>query len=621
MSGKPQSIDRTLSRAKTHARKGDLAEAEALYRDVLARFPQNQRALNGLREITSEMLDHKRSALKRRARPTAEAPDPARAACIRGQQLLTDGDAARAEAAYAEAIAADPACAEAHGGRSAALRQLGRNAEAADCARQAILLKPALPMAHVNLGCALLALDQPQDALTAFAAAMTLNPDYAETYVNTAEALMMLGKHDEALSSYHIALKLSPEAAEIHNKLGAALYAMGRHAEALEALEAARSRAPEASAVQNNIGAVLGAMGDRKTAAGHFAQAIALRPDYAEAHFNLCNHRKHEAEDPHLDEMRRLLARRDLPALDRIFLDFGLGKALEDAGLWEESFARYQEGNSLRKRESGYSLRTDLALFARIRAAFPEAGPPAIPERPDDGPRPVFVLGMPRSGTSLVEQILASHSSVHGAGELEFMARAAGRALGLAGASLDGPVTAEQLCLVRDEYRVELAKLGITRPVVVDKMPLNFRFVGFIAAAMPEARIIHIERDPVATCWSIFKHRFTSRGNGYAYDLEDLGRYFRLYRELMAFWHQRFPGRILDVNYEHLTENQEADSFRMISHAGLDWEEACLAFHQTPRAVMTASAAQVRRKMYRGSSEAWHNYEPWLGPLKAALAD
>ena len=138
---------------------------------------------------------------------------------------------------------------------------------------------------------------------------------------------------------------------------------------------------------------------------------------------------------------------------------------------------------------------------------------------------------------------------------------------------------------------------------------------------MPEARIIHVERDPVATCWSIFKHRFTSRGNGYAYDLEDLGRYFRLYRALMAFWHQRFPGRILDVNYEHLTENQEADSRRMIAHAGLDWEDACLDFHQTRRAVMTASAAQVRRKMYRGSSEAWHNYEPWLGPLKAALAD
>ena len=176
-------------------------------------------------------------------------------------------------------------------------------------------------MAHVNLGCALVALDQPQDALTSFAAAMKLNPNYAETYVNTAEALMMLGKHDEALSSYDIALKLSPETPEIHNKLGAALYAMGRHAEALVALEAARSRAPEASAVQNNIGAVLGAMGDRKSAAGHFARAIAIRPDYAEAHFNLCNHRKHEANDPHLDEMRAHASRVALEEIDAVKVD------------------------------------------------------------------------------------------------------------------------------------------------------------------------------------------------------------------------------------------------------------------------------------------------------------
>jgi len=222
---------------------------------------------------------------------------------------------------------------------------------------------------------------------------------------------------------------------------------------------------------------------------------------------------------------------------------------------------------------------------------------------------------MPRSGTSLVEQILASHSKVHGAGELSTMDNLVSPILG----QDEGQLTRLEISRVRDGYLDALTALQVPEKIITDKMPLNFRWIGFIKFALPEAKIIHLSRDPRATCWSIYKRDFSLKGNGYAYDLGDLAEFYKLYMALMSFWRERFPDTIYDLCYEDMTENQEEETRKILEFCNLEWEPQCLDFHKTNRIVHTASAAQVREKMYQGSSDAWREFEAYLQPLIKGL--
>jgi hypothetical protein len=251
------------------------------------------------------------------------------------------------------------------------------------------------------------------------------------------------------------------------------------------------------------------------------------------------------------------------------------------------------EGNRLKKAERGYSIDKEKRLFDAIKKLSYSAVEPSR--------RLIFIVGMPRSGTSLVEQILASHSTVHAAGELTAMA-----VLCLSGKDPRG---------VRDGYLKGIPDAA----VVTDKMPANFMWIGVILSAFPDAKIVHTSRDPMATCWSIYKTSFTGSGNRFAHDLQDIAKFYKLYRDLMAFWRERFPGKIHDLNYEELTVNQEPETRALLDYCELPWEDACLRFHENPRPVRTASSAQVRKPMYQGSSRDWKRYEKHLTPLKEAL--
>jgi hypothetical protein len=230
------------------------------------------------------------------------------------------------------------------------------------------------------------------------------------------------------------------------------------------------------------------------------------------------------------------------------------------------------------------------------------------------GPKPIFILGMPRSGTSLVEQILASHSQVYGAGELVLLGQSIN--------SMDWnstQITSNMLRSIRESYFSGLSGIGASELVVTDKMPFNFLWIGFIVSAIPDAKIVHVRRDARATCWSNFANSFSGEGSEFAYDLEDVARYYNMYGDLMTFWHEMFPDQIYDLNYEALTENQEAETRKLLEYVDLDWEERCLDFHKTKRAVRTASAQQVRQKMYQGSSNKWRAYERHLNPMLKLL--
>ena len=299
-------------------------------------------------------------------------------------------------------------------------------------------------------------------------------------------------------------------------------------------------------------------------------------------------------------------------------------KVYEDLVEHDKSFYYLEQANLLRKQELNYKIDDDRRLTTRIRELFTAPNPTL--EVPPDGStstQPLFIVGMPRSGTSLVEQILASHSKVHGAGELTAMNELASRILSNLpdqNVSQDtSQLSQNAINTVHDDYLEELAALNVPENTITDKMTLNFRWIGLILCAFPDAKIIHVNRDPRATCWSIYKHYFPFKGGGYAYDQVDLVEFFMLYIDLMSFWRERFPNTGYELCYEDLTENQEPEARKLLAYCGLEWEEQCLSFHETKRAVRTASAAQVQKSMYQGSSEAWRNYEVHLQPLISGL--
>jgi len=359
-------------------------------------------------------------------------------------------------------------------------------------------------------------------------------------------------------------------------------------------------------------------LGRLEEAAASFAETLRQKPGHALAHANLGLVGKARPGDPRIAQLRALAADPATGADDRISLGFALGKALDDTGETEGAFRAYSEANRLKRAQLGYDPARDAELFRLIRAIFEDEVEAAAPL--PGARRPVFVVGMPRSGTTLVEQILSGHSRVCPAGELSLMEEITRPILDEARAAPGFRLSAEAAARVRAAYLAGLAKAAAdASPVVTDKMPRNFRWIGFILAAMPEARIVHVRRAAPATCWSIFKLQFAGARHGYAYDLADIAAYYRLYLDLMDFWRARFPGAVLDVRYEALTEDPEREARAILDHCGLEWEPGCLDVRGSKYAVKTASLAQVRRGIYTGSSADWRRYEAHLGPLLRAL--
>ncbi len=468
--------------------------------------------------------------------------------------------------------------AEAYSNLGAALKDLGRFSEAQDNFRKAIRINPEHAEAHNNLGVTLKDLERLSEAEACYRIAIRIKPDYAEAYTNLGNALRGMGQNTEAEVSHLEAIRINPNLADAHH----------------------------------NIGILLCDLGRKQEGEFHFRRAIEINPKNAEFYRSLGEISVYDkVDDPQFIELRKLM---DLQDIDKTQVYFALGKACEDVSKYEEAYDLYIKGNTLRKEQLCYSINQDRALFQKIRSTFSNISRPE-PVSFDIKTQPILIVGMPRSGTSLVEQILASHTMVYGAGELSTLGRSAARHY----LNVNEGDHTDVVQTIAKEYFEAMEELSGGKPYITDKMPQNFLWVGHVLLANPDVRIVHTIRDPMATCWSIFRKYFPSKGLGFAYDLHDLVEYYKLYQDLMAFWHEKFPGRIHDLEYEKLTEDQEEETRKLLDYCGLPWEEACLNFHETERAVKTASAGQVRNKMYKGSSEAWKKFERHLGPLKAGL--
>lgn len=322
------------------------------------------------------------------------------------------------------------------------------------------------------------------------------------------------------------------------------------------------------------------------------------------------------AHDPVLDKLQALLDKLTPTSKDAIVLAFSLAKVYDDLGETEKSFALLSKYNQHHKAGKTDTIEDARAACASVKTLFEQQTVPTLDMTPMRDS--LFIVGMPRSGTSLVEQILASHGQVHGGGELKYLGQWSYGFVKLYRGKPDSVSLTNYLPDLFRHYQHNISQLS-GQPVIIDKMPVNFLWLGFILSAFPGARIIHTRRDPMATCWSIFKSPFIGSSAGYSCDLADIGEFYRLYLDLMDFWQQRFDKPVYHLDYEQLTENQESETRKLLDYCGLPWDPACLDFHNNPRPVQTVSWAQVKRPMYQGSSRAWRRYERYLDPLKSSL--
>ena len=435
-------------------------------------------------------------------------------------------------------------------------------------------------------------------------------------FVILGSAETRLSMHEDARRHLERAVELRPGHAGALNTLGIALDQLGRTEEAITKFERAIELKPDFPEVWNSLGVACRFQGDIDRAIECYRRSIELNPNQADAYRNLSVVHRFSAGDPAIEEMERLLkdARGDS---HRAQICFALGKVRHDIGDTDEAFARWSEGNALRRAELGYRPEKDRALFAWILHAFSKP----LPQIRDDAPvRPVFIVGLPRSGTTLAERIFSAHPDIHAAGEKEWLAQGAGPVVRSLVFDNRAPTEAD-IRRIREHYLTQAAKEAGGKPVVTDKLPINFRWIGFIAAALPEARIINMTRHPMAGLWSNFRHFFIGVGNAFAYDLGDLAHYYHLYQHLMARWSAHHGDMLLNIAYEGLVETPEPMVRHVLRHAGLPFHPACLEPHKAPGPARTASASQVQKKIYKGSSEEWRRYETHLEPLKAALAE
>jgi tetratricopeptide (TPR) repeat protein len=546
-------------------------------------------------------------------------------------QLLQRGIAAAGRGAADEAIdwlrkavASQPGLGAAQANLGVLLVALRRHAEAEPPLRAAVALMPADAALGNALGVALEALQRPAEAEAAYRAALAANPALAEAHANLGNCLRRLGRMYEAEAHLVRAIELNPEYPVAHFNLGVLLQERDEFERAVAEYRKALAHRPDFVEALNNLGSCLRGQGFVDEARAVFERIIELRPTQVEAHCNLAQYKTYQAGDPQVEQF---LAQRhrldDLPHEGQVRYWFTAGKMLEDVGRHDESFAAYARGNRAKLVATSWDEGAHVALQRRIIAAFPRerlarhAGAP-----PPGGPTPVFILGMPRSGTSLLEQVLATLPGVHGAGEITWLPETLHEAAkDFGGAAFRFPESLADaddaaLTALGRRYRERIRELAPTSSHVVDKLPDNFQHIGLIHLMLPDARIVHAMRDPMDSCFSCFSRLFIADNLAYTYDLGSVGRYWVAYHQLMRHWGAALaPGRILDMPYESMVTDFENQARRLVDYLGLPWDDRCLGFHANRRVVKTASVAQVRRPIYRTSVARWKAYEAHLGDL------
>jgi tetratricopeptide (TPR) repeat protein len=608
-----------LTVALEHHRAGRLARAETLYRRFLRKAPGNPDALH-LLGVLAAARGQPNEAIRLISEALVVAPNFAEGHSNLGNALRTAGRLAEAGVSYRRAISLRPDFASAHSNLGIALCQQGQLPAAVASCELATVLDPRSAEAHANLAHVLRSSGRLDAAAISLRRAVQLNPRSVDLQMSLANLLFDLRRFRDAAACYRCAVDIDPGHIAAHRGLAASLRSAGDLDSAIacyrDALALARDQAP----VWNDLGRCFLALGRFDEAVEAFRHALAIDPDLADAYRNLAACQLLPADASQLARISALAARTDLPIEERAAAGFAVGKALDDADRYDEAFVAYDAANRFyRAARAAEGDRFDhMDLVRHIDQSIATFSPAFFAGTSGWGNAselPVFIVGMPRSGTSLVEQILATHSQVLGAGELKHIGEAATE-LGPAGAGW----TQATVRRIADAQLERLKGIGCGAKRVIDKLPDNIFTLGIVATLYPAARIIFCRRDLPDIGVSCFFQKFSAGSLTFSYDLADCGRRIRETERLAAHWRCVLPLRRLDIQYEALVADLERESRRLVEFLDLEWEPGCLDFHRTIRTVQTASSWQVRQPLYRRSVGRWRHYERYLDALLAELA-
>lgn len=650
MAPKAPTASEIIKGAFAHHGQGRLGEAEAGYRQALALEPNNADALNLLgvlalqagnaqaaAEFTGRAVNSKPDNPEYRANlgaalmamnqieparqhlETALKQKPGHPGANRtyGILLSRSGDLGGARKHLQKALKKEPGNVETLGELALVEVRNGKPAAAIKHLRHALKRQPGNPIIMLNLGGALLKSGRAEDALKQLDASIAIRPDHPLSHHNRAKALTTLGRTDDAVQAYRRVLEIDPASAMSIGNLANLLLETQLEPSVAEAIALFKSAlehtAPSGykAKAHFNLARALRVQGALDEACIEARRALDLDPGLGRAFSQLVEMEPTQPGDALVK--RTLEALKALPAQSAEAMDIGYGLAtvFDKVGEAEQAFAHVAKASKIKRAEVSFSERKDAQMFQQIRDTFDTDLLKELPPPWPGSDRPIFIIGMPRSGTSLLEQMLASHTDVYGAGELPHFSNIAEEAM-KAGTIQKGA----------DFKSIGQAYLDATADLpgkfVTDKMPQNYLYAGLIALALPGARILHTNRNAMDTCLSNFMTYF-SGAQSFSYDLAELGGRYRRYADLMAHWHEVMPGRIFDVPYEDLVGKPETTLKRVVDHLGLEWQDTMLDFHKTERTVATASASQVRKPVYQSSTGRWRAYKAHLGPLMDAL--
>lgn len=615
-------IAAVLREADGLQKRGDIAGAIAGYQKVLKREPSNIDALFLLGQAYCQQGQVEAGSKLFRKIVTLR-PNHAPAHALLGMALARLGNPDEALVFLEKAVRADNTLVMAFGVRADILAALGRDREAAENFQRVLALNPGLAEVHCNFANVLQRLARYDDAVRHYRTALKLRPDLKRVHGNLGRALFALGRLSEALDSVERAIAIEPDSAQLHHARGLILKDLERYQESLSSFDKALALDPSDLASMANKATLLQILGRLDDARAVLKQVIAREPGNSANYLKLSQGTQFKEGDADIAAMEQLLSAAGARSeAERIDLHFALAKAYRDIGKPAQSFQQLIHGNALRRCTIDYAEHAALDRLDRVCRVFTPELMQAKAGAGNPSDKPVFIIGMPRSGTTLLEQILGSHPRVSPLGERDVFEKAFTASTGRGAAEYPdclADVTPAQIGAIGAAYVDTMGALAPAADRFTDKLPLNFLYAGLIRLALPNARIIHARRDPVDTCVSCFATDF-ARDQPFAYDLAELGRYYRAYEKLMDHWRRVLPeGSMLEVQYEDVVGDIEAQARRIVTHCGLEWDAACLAFYKLERPVVTASAAQVRQPIYRDSVGRWREYGEPVRPLLAAL--
>jgi tetratricopeptide (TPR) repeat protein len=623
----PSAADEAFARGLAALQAGKAGDAERLFKKTLDLQPRHVPALNLCGVLLTQMrrFEEAEQYVTRaiEENPTSDATFYNYGVILKALKRFDE-----AIAQFDRALAIKGSVPETLNARGDVLLELDRPEQAIADFDKALAIAPNFVDALVNKARAL-SEDDPKAALALTERALALQPNHALAWLASGDVLHHERRYERALECFGRAAALQPDLAEAWLGRGDALHELRQNDQAAAAYEKALALKPDLAAAHNALGVLVMEQGRIDDARAMFRKAIELEPAVGEFHWQLAATKKFSPGDPDLAAMEALAAGATSGRHERMMLDFALGQAYADAGEHRRSFQHLLAATAEKRSTIAYDEAVMLSRLDSIAKTFTRdliaAKTVSSSGAGGRSPRPIFIIGMPRSGSTLLEQILASHPAVEAVGEVAAFPDAIfdvidkapdGQFRGMEYPDFVPVMDDQAVTSIGERYLVRIAKLASSnRERTVDKMLDNFRYAGLIHLALPDAVILHTSRNALDTCISCFSKPFNNQ-HYYSYDLAELGRYHKHYQRLMQHWHRVLPpGRILDVQYEDVVADLEGQARRIIAHCGLPWDERCLAFHETERRVRTASLAQVRRPIYKSSVSRWKVYEEFLGPL------